>query len=228
MKRTKNINHDAFRKSRRLSRLTPVAIAISTVLMLSGCEEVSDQTVSMYQNAQDCSVANPNLTEQCTTAYNQAKAEALKTAPKYSSREDCVAEFGESQCTAVTPEEAGVTGQQYQQSGSMWMPLLAGYMFGRMMGGAGFASQPLFTSKNPASPASGRFVDATGRNYGAANYGKTMSVDKTALAPKPATTTTTTRGGFGESVAKQNALARSKASSSSSRSTSSSSRSYGG
>jgi uncharacterized protein YgiB involved in biofilm formation len=30
-----------------------------------------------------------------------------------------------------------------------------------------------------------------------------MTVPKTAMAPKPATTSTITRGGFGESVAKQ-------------------------
>ena len=86
------------------------------------------------------------------------------------------------------------------------MPLMAGYMMGRLMGGgAGFAQQPLFSSKNPASPAYGKYTDATGKNYGAAQPGRTMTVPKTAMAPKPATTTTVTRGGFGESVAKQSA-----------------------
>ncbi|SQI20934.1 lipoprotein [Salmonella enterica subsp. arizonae] len=42
--------------------------------------------------------------------------------------------------------------QAQQSSGSFWMPLMAGYMMGRLMGGgAGFAQQPLFSSKNPAS-----------------------------------------------------------------------------
>lgn len=90
------------------------------------------------------------------------------------------------------------------------MPLMAGYMMGRLMGGgAGFAQQPLFSSKNPASPAYGKYTDATGKNYGAAQPGRTMTVPKTAMAPKPATTTTVTRGGFGESVAKQSTMQRS-------------------
>lgn len=38
-----------------------------------------------------------------------------------------------------------------------------------------------------------------------------MTVPKTALAPKPATTSTVTRGGFGESVAKQTSMQRSSA-----------------
>ncbi len=38
--------------------------------------------------------------------------------------------------------------QAQQSSGSFWMPLMAGYMMGRLMGGgAGFAQQPLFSSK---------------------------------------------------------------------------------
>lgn len=83
-------------------------------------------------------------------------------------------------------------------------------MMGRLMGGgAGFAQQPLFSSKNPASPAYGKYTDATGKNYGAAQPGRTMTVPKTAMAPKPATTTTVTRGGFGESVAKQSTMQRS-------------------
>lgn len=216
MKRTKNINRDAFRKSWRARHLTPVAFAVSAVFMLAGCEK-TDETVSLYQNADDCTKANPDQSQQCTTAYNNALKEAEKTAPKYASREDCVAEFGEAQCQQV-PAQAG-TNAEAHQSGSFWMPLMAGYMMGRMMGGgAGFAAQPLFSSKNPASPMNGKFVDASGRNYGTATPGKTMTVPKTALAPKPATTSTVTRGGFGESVAKQTSMQRSSASGTSSRS----------
>ncbi|MBJ7222449.1 MULTISPECIES: DUF1190 family protein [unclassified Brenneria] len=221
MKRTKNINQETFRKGWRTYRLAPIALAVSTVFVLAGCEQ-ADETVSLYQNADECSSANPSMSEQCTTAYNNALKEAEKTAPKYATREDCVAEFGEAQCTQA-PAQAGMAAES-QQSGSFWMPLMAGYMMGRMMGGgAGYAQQPLFTSKSPTSPANGKFVDATGKNYGNATTGRTINVPKTALAPKPATTSTITRGGFGETVAKQTSMQRSNASSSSS-----SSRSMGG
>ena len=209
MKRTKNIRHAAFRKSWQARHLTPVALAITAVFMLAGCEQ-SDETVSLYQNADDCSKANPSQSAQCTTAYNNALKEAERTAPKYATREDCVAEFGENQCQQ-TPAQAG-TNAEAQQSGSFWMPLMAGYMMGRMMGGgAGFAQQPLFSPKTPNSPANGQFVDASGKNYGSATSGRTMTVPKTAMAPKPATTSTITRGGFGETVAKQNTMQRSSA-----------------
>ncbi|MEN5017805.1 DUF1190 family protein [Erwinia sp. Eh17-17] len=211
MKRTKQINHASFRKSWSARHLTPVALAVSAVFMLAACEQ-ADETVSMYQNADDCSAANPGKSAQCTTAFNSAKEEAVKTAPKYASREDCVAEFGEGQCQQA-PAQAGVgtTNAESQSSGSFWMPLMAGYMMGRMMGGGMGQQQPLFSSKNPASPANGKFVDATGKSYGAATPGRTMTVPKTAMAPKPATTSTVTRGGFGESVAKQTSMQRSSA-----------------
>ncbi len=200
MKRTKHINHASFRKQWRSYRMAPVALAVSAVFVLAGCEK-ADENVSLYQNTDDCARANPSMSEQCTVAYNNALKEAEKTAPKYANREDCVAEFGEQQCTKA-PAQAGMAAES-QQSGSFWMPLMAGYMMGRMMGG-GFSQQPLFTSRSPASPANGKFVDASGRNYGpATGGGRTMTVPKTALAPKPATTNTITRGGFGESVAKQ-------------------------
>lgn len=202
MKRTKDIHHASFRKLWRAYRITPVALAVGAVFMLAGCEK-SDENVSLYQNSDDCSRANPSMSEQCVTAYQNAQKDAAKTAPKYASREDCVAEFGEGQCTQA-PAQAGMAAES-QQSGSFWMPLMAGYMMGRMMSGGGYAQQPLFTSRAPNSPANGKFVDATGRNYGPAATGRTINVPKTAMAPKAPTTNTITRGGFGETVAKQNA-----------------------
>lgn len=209
MKRTTQINQETFRKSWRTYRLAPLAVAVSAVLLVAGCEQ-HDQTVTMYQNADDCSQAHPSMAEQCQTSYKQAQQEAIKTAPKYATQADCVAEFGEGQCTATPTSANSGTEQtaQTQQSGGSWMPLLAGYMMGRMMSG-GFAQQPLFTSKTANSPMNGKFVDATGRSLGPATYGRTTKVDKSAMAPKPVTTKTITRGGFGETVAKQNTLNRS-------------------
>ena len=189
MKRTKSIRHASFRKNWSARHLTPVALAVATVFMLAGCEK-SDETVSLYQNADDCSAANPGKSAECTTAYNNALKEAERTAPKYATREDCVAEFGEGQCQQA-PAQAGMApenqAQAQQSSGSFWMPLMAGYMMGRLMGGgAGFAQQPLFSSKNPASPAYGKYTDATGKNYGAAQPGRTMTVPKVNLLPNKA------------------------------------------
>nr|VXZ92122.1 Protein of uncharacterised function (DUF1190) [Klebsiella pneumoniae] len=154
---------------------------------------------------------------------HQRGKEAERTAPKYATREDCVAEFGEGQCQQ-TPAQAGVapkTGagaKQRQLLDAADGRLHDGPPDGRRHGATAAAVQ----LENPASPAYGQYTDASGKSYGAAQPGRTMNVPKTAMAPKPATTTTVTRGGFGESVAKQSTMQRSAAGSTSS------SRSMGG
>ena len=115
MKRTKTINHASFRKSWNARHLTPVALAVTAVFMLAGCEK-NDETVSLYQNADDCSAATGQAAE-CKTAYTNALKEAERTAPKYASREDCVAEFGEGQCQQ-TPAQAGMAPENQAQAQS--------------------------------------------------------------------------------------------------------------
>lgn len=100
------------------------------------------------------------------------------------------------------------------------MPLMAGYMMGRLMGGgAGFAQQPLFSSKTQPARLTVNILMPPVKTMAQLSR-RTMTVPKTAMAPKPATTTTVTRGGFGESVAKQSTMQRSA--------TGTSSRSMGG
>ena len=102
-----------------------------------------------------------------------------------------------------------------QSSGSFWMPLMAGYMMGRLMGGSGFAQQPLFTSRTPPARQTASLSTPAARAGPATAGGRTMTVPKTAMAPKPAVTNTVTRGGFGETVAKQSSMQRSSATSNS-------------
>lgn len=192
MKRTSDINHARFRK-RWGYRIAPIALAVSATFILSGCEK-TDETVSLYQNADDCSRANPSMKDQCTTTYNNALKEAERTAPKFATREECVAAFGESQC-AQSSAGATTASAAPQQSGSFWMPLMAGFMMGKLMGGNSFAQQPVFRPNTPNSPANGSYVDASGKNYGS-TAGRTITVAKDAMTPKPTSSITTTRGGF--------------------------------
>lgn len=240
IKRTKNINYDAFRKSWRIYRLAPIALAISTVFMLSACEQ-SDETVSLYTNAEDCAKNNPLQSKQCLLSYKNALQEAAKTAPKYATREDCIAEFAEENCTQVTTQSQptlqtttktqsnlATETQASGQNSNFWMPLMTGYMVGRLIGDGikeigSQRVQPLFSSSNPTSLANGKFVNANGKIYGASVAGgRTMIVPTSSLTPKAATTTTITRGGFGESVAKQHIYIQRKST------TSSSNHSFGG
>ncbi len=222
MKRTKSIRHASFRKNWSARHLTPVALAVATVFMLAGCEK-SDETVSLYQNADDCSAANPGKSAECTTAYNNALKEAERTAPKYATREDCVAEFGEGQCQQA-PAQAGMAPEnqaQAQQSSGSFVDAADGRLHdgasdGRRRGictaaavllenrparlTVNIPTRPVKLWRSPARPHHDRTEDGNGT--------------------KPATTATVTRGGFGESVAKQSTMQRSA--------TGTSSRSMGG
>lgn len=181
--------------------------------MLAGCEQ-SDETVSLYQNADDCSTANPGKSAECTTAFNNALKEAERTAPKYATREDCIAEFGEGQCQQA-PAQAGMapTGEGRSGAESKQRQLLDaadgrlhdGPHDGRRYGRSAAAVQ----LEKSGQPGLRQIYRCWRQNYGAATPGRTMTVPKTAMAPKPATTSTVTRGGFGESVAKQSTMQRS-------------------
>ena len=219
MKKTKDINHSMFRKALRCYTIAPLALAISTALFFTGCQDKTDETVTLYQNAEQCIQKNPSMVNECTESYQQAIKEAEKTAPKYASREACIEEFSEKACIA-SPQSDNVTNSHVNQSNSSWMPLMAGYMFGRLSSGI-FSNTPLFSG----TATKGNFVDASGRKVaGASSMGRSVNVNKDVFRPKPATTTTTTRGGFGRTVAK----ASSATTVASSRSSSSTHRSFGG
>ncbi len=83
MKRTKTIRYAAFRKSWQARHLTPVAIAVSAVFMLAGCEQ-NDETVTLYQNADDCSKANPGQSAQAPPRLTTRKRKL--NAPRQNTR----------------------------------------------------------------------------------------------------------------------------------------------
>jgi uncharacterized protein YgiB involved in biofilm formation len=122
--------------------------------MLAGCEK----TTKRFRCIKTPMTAPPptGKAAECTTAYTNALKEAERTAPKYASREDCVAEFGEGQCqqNAAQAGTAPENQAQAQSSGSFWMPLMAGYMMGRLMGGGAGASSSRCSARKtrPARP----------------------------------------------------------------------------
>ncbi len=107
----------------------------------------------------------PGKAAECTTAYTNAvkRQSALRRSmPPAKTASPSLAKASASRRqpgAGVAPENQA----QAQSSGSFWMPLMAGYMMGRLMGGGMAQQQPLFSSKNPASPAYGQYTDASGR-----------------------------------------------------------------
>ena len=99
-KRTTQVNLDGFRKQKKTFRLKPLAAILASALILAACggdKQEQLEEVSMYRNVEECIRYNPSddAKSLCETSFAQATQEAIDTAPRFATREDCVAEFGE-------------------------------------------------------------------------------------------------------------------------------------
>jgi len=164
--------------------------SVSTILMISAslialtaCEEPKVDA-SIYESLDQCK-RDPLLTsEQCESGFNNARTQHAAVAPKYSSAADCQADFGAGKCEKAPYKTSS--------GGSIFMPLMMGYMMGSLLGGRGSRmSQPLYRSaKSPNS-----FRTAENRNVGS-KTGRTKVARSTTSRPT-FKSSTRSRGGFG-------------------------------
>lgn len=154
-----------------------------SVIALTACEEPQVDAL-VFDTLQQC-LADQDLTrEQCETNYNDARNRHVATAPKYTSQQACEADFGSAQC-----EQAP---QRTQSGGSVFMPLMMGYMMGSMIGGrSGVVSQPLYRSADDSKT----YRTADNKKVGTTT-GKTQVARSATRAPSTKTSTVS-RGGFG-------------------------------
>ena len=156
-----------------------------SLVALTGCDEPKVDA-SIYSSVDQCKRDPLVPPDECEKSFREAKSQHAAVAPKYASKADCQADFGENKCEQAPYRSAG--------GGSIFMPMMMGYMMGSMLGGRrSMASQPLYrTSKNPGS-----FRTADNRNVGA-KTGQTRVASSTTRRPS-FKSTTMSRGGFGAS-----------------------------
>ncbi|WP_370155190.1 DUF1190 domain-containing protein [Ferrovibrio sp.] len=193
---------------RRKSRVIRLALMGTVGLVgLTGCEEkdpLAGQDVIRDQ-AECSSKADPDA---CRMALADAREAHLRSAPRFASLTDCEDRFGLGNCgtpqqvlagndafraaqpaagtapQSATPQQTAPQEQTAQGSGSLFMPMLMGYMLGRGLGGTSpWAAQPLY--RDP-----GNTVYSGNRNLGQ------LSTSRFPDAPK-ATPASIARGGFG-------------------------------
>lgn len=191
-------------------------LASVAALALAACDDsITGKSEFVRDEAQCASTDNPSA---CRQALMDARREHARTAPAFATRESCEAAFGAANCEAApgTPTPAQIAAaqtheatqgqaqpQQVQQAGGgFFMPLLMGYMMGRMAGGA-MAAQPMYRDTNnraykgAGARPMGRFDDRL--------MPPPRSVNQTASAmprgPQQTATSPTQarRGGFGSS-----------------------------
>ncbi len=171
-----------------MKRWSSISIAMLTsvsVIALSACEEPTVDA-AVFEGLQEC-LNNPDMDpDQCRDSFSAARSQHASVAPKYSSKEDCQADFGAERCEEAPYRTSG--------GGSVFMPLMMGYMMGSMIGGrSGIAAQPLYRSAGDSKS----FRTADNKNVGS-KTGRTK-VARSAASRPSVKSSTMSRGGFGKS-----------------------------
>ena len=166
------------------SRSIALVMMGAGTITLTACNEPQVE-VGLFQDVEQC-VNEPGASRAaCEEALGIAEQQHAVVAPKYTDQEACEADFGGEQCEQAPYQAEG--------GGSIFMPLMMGYMMGSMMSGRGGpAAQPLYRSADDPR----NFRTADNRNVGATT-GRT-TVPRAAAAPPTAKSYTIARGGFGE------------------------------
>lgn len=178
MKRTPFINLADMRKTAKPAfTLKPLTLMIAT--LVAGCSQPTE-SVKLVTSVDDCK-QNTDLTEaDCIAAYEKALAESERTAPKYSQRQVCEAEFGYDQC--------------HQHSSGFFMPFMTGYLVGSVLGNA---YNPVYTYRNRHSSHYNKVMTADGRVMGRAGAHQFRVPKNTITKKMPTVRKTAARGGFG-------------------------------
>ncbi len=156
-------------------------VAMGTgLLLVAGCDEPKVDT-ALFESVKQCTSLGFSQQE-CEANYRNAQQMHVDVAPKYASRADCEADFGAEKCETAP--------QRTQSGGSVFMPLMAGYMMGSLLGG-GASAQPLYRS----SADSTSFRNADNKKVGS-TIGRTQVAQSATQAPA-VKTSTVSRGGFG-------------------------------
>ncbi|MCZ4279938.1 DUF1190 domain-containing protein [Kiloniella laminariae] len=167
------------------SRSLKLAFMGASALALTACDQPQD--IAIFESVEQCSQQDGFDSDSCQRNMDLAREEHISVAPKYSAIEDCEADFGAASC-----EVAPV---QTQSGGSVFMPLMMGYMMGNMLSGnSRVATQPLYRSKDDPS----NFRTADNQKV-AGKTGLSTVPGKVAKAPT-VKTSTLSRGGFGASA----------------------------
>lgn len=184
MKRSKSINLDAMRKP------VGMGLAVAGSALLGAC---SDEA-RVFETVEQCVTAT-RCEYNCTTAYQQARQEADRTAPQFSRQDDCEYEFGTGECDSL--------------GNGQFAPRMAAFMLpdddqcDDRNGSGGYVhryyGRSLYSPRSASSPARDRWVTGEGDVLGS-RFQNTVSVPGNAFDQAPTQRTSLSRGGFGSTI----------------------------
>lgn len=198
-----------------MKRSTQIGLAAAGILLVatywgrSGSQQQSEESL-VYANLAECRAGGQLTSTQCEQRFNEATANHLRDAKKFTSTSACETEYGSGSCRSAVWNGAQVV-----------VPALAGIMLARSLAQGGGAAQPLLPPTQQACPpgsqapecqqarssssgSSGGGYGGRGSSSSARAYSTTSGaalVARSGSSPGVATTTTTTsRGGFGSTA----------------------------
>lgn len=181
---------------KRSKKAALVLMAPATTWILAGCGEQPVDAL-VFNDAQEC-IAYHYSSAECQEEFERAAALHAEIAPRYWTQQECEADFGQGQCeTAPDPH----------QGSGVFMPLMMGYMVGRLLtqgrlaasqtsqaaGRSAVPTQPLYQSRDD------RMTFRTATNHPVSTRTGQVSVQPSAVQPQRAQMVR--RGGFGQQAA---------------------------
>lgn len=183
---------------RKRSRTVALTILGAASFAIAGCREEQVEAEA-FPNLAACEAEATNnglfTVDQCKQAFAEAEALHVESAPRYDSLAVCEEQHGAGNCGSEQ-QQVGNSG-----SGSIFMPLLAGYLMGSMLGNIGrgmSASQPMYSNGRGGYTNAARtstFNSNTGR--GTISSQQFTRPARTAGQAPMSRATATSRSGFG-------------------------------
>ncbi|WP_207100462.1 DUF1190 domain-containing protein [Paracoccus shandongensis] len=180
---------------RKRSRTVALTILGAASFAIAGCRE-EQVDAQAFPDLNACLAAADEgglfTADECRQSFAEAEQLHVESAPRYDSLQVCEEQHGVGNCGSEASQTSG-------GSGGIFMPLLAGYLIGSMLGGGGLSrSQPMYRTPQGGYTNAARtstFSSNTGR--AALNPSQFARPAATVGQPPMSRATAASRGGFG-------------------------------
>lgn len=160
------------------SRAVKLVLLGSATMALAACsDDAPPNDAKFFSSVEECSAVYDAAT--CAEAAAETQKISDQEAPLYAKKEECEAEFGVGNCET----------RQTTSGGSIFMPLLMGYMMGNMLSQNRF-NQPVYRGPNNEA-----MMPKNGRLFNVGNF--TAGAGKAAGFQQASQFTQVKRAGFG-------------------------------
>ncbi len=183
---------------RKRSRTVALTILGAASFAIAGCREEQVEAQA-FPDLNACLAAADQggllTADECRQSFAEAEQLHVESAPRYDSLQVCEEQHGVGNCGSEAQQTNG-------GSGGIFMPLLAGYLIGSMLGGGGLSrSQPMYRTPQGGYTNAAR-TSTFSSNTGRAALTSSQFARPAATVGQPPMTraTAASRGGFGSTA----------------------------